>query len=200
MSPLRQVDPVTQDVREQLHKRREPSANTGPAVVSEHRSASDATLIHLSRLCIRWLMHTDQRKPEHLRIGPERMAVTWPSVLRALSRVIAIERMTANEPDEIAKYKQMQADHQAKLKANARESASFRESLKRRQDHHNDVFLARFFPIPKSGEWHPAFWGDEDLRTICKRLATSVAGIPRAEPAWYPDGWEESVSALGGVR
>jgi hypothetical protein len=167
------------------------------SIESEHSCAPSMLLVHMSRLAIRWLVIVESAKPEGRRMPPERMDLVWPSVLSMLARAIAVSRMEASEPGEAALFAEMERDYQAS-RAQSHGDKFAIEGRARAHAVAQVVFLRRFFPVPKVGEWSPAFWGAADLGELGRRLAAAVESEPVVEPVDYPDGWRESVRALGG--
>lgn len=176
-----------------------------PSIVSEHETAPMMTLRHLSRLAVRWLVVNDKLTNDH-------MNLVWPNVLSMLARSMAVSRMQATEPGESELHDVMAKKHDALLAGARRreagaldaETAARLKGHADRQQLENDreriVFLSRFYPIPQRGAWNPAFWSPGQLAELGERLAAAVASEPVVEPSWYPDGWRESVKALGGAN
>lgn len=140
------------------------------------------------------------RQERALAVGGDLMPTPrqrWPDVPRAVARAIAIEAMQA-EPEEAERFASMtRADKAAVADAKTRgQRAHQAEDFRAQRE--QCVFLSRFFPVPAPGCWTLEAWTRAQTMQIGRKLAEALAQREQpAEPAWFPDGWRESMVFFG---
>jgi hypothetical protein len=192
---------------------------TEPQTVIDTHGRVNPKIVHMSTLCNRYLLQVEAAKGpitpmtlELISATPTRPGLAaphhrWPDVLRSVAIAIAEERMRRLEPGEAVKFDEFAGEvrklrRECKGHGQAKEKAVELETNRRRA-----VFLSRWFPVPPPAPrvWNYGApnalttWSPAELGGIAENLLGMIETGNPVEPSWYPDGWRDSVKALGGA-
>jgi len=164
------------------------------------RSAAEAGRVAPTELGPDGLDRIMARQERALAVGGDLMPTPrqrWPDVPRAVARAVAIEAMQA-EPEEARLFERMvREDKAAVADAKTRgQRAHQAEDFRAQRD--QCKFLSRFFPVPAPGCWTLETWTRAQMMQVGSKLAAALAAMEHtAGPAWFPDGWRESMAFFG---
>ena len=126
-----------------------------------------------------------------------RPRLKWVEQARKFAAAIAIAKMRRTEPEEAAKYDVLHREGSAKVQEAKRRSDIAGKAEDREIRRLKAIFLSRYFRVPEPNLLSLGFWSLSELRNIGRIMAEALTEAPEIEPAWFPDGWRESMAFFG---